>query len=115
MHDYLDDFPYHKDNNTISVFTRLSVPRFLDLIFLDEEIVRMRQIGEAMRAKAKVYSSMYKRNFEEDNMMLFFSNILAMYYPNLPSSEEIKPLIIHVPFSLLQEKEIQDLAYFVSL
>lgn len=47
--------------------------------------------------------------------MLFFSNILAIYYPNLFSSEEIKALIIHVPFSLLQEKEIQDLVYFVSL
>lgn len=45
----------------------------------------------------------------------YFTHILGIYYPNLPSSEEIKALIMHIPFSLLREKEIQDLAYFVSL
>ena len=45
----------------------------------------------------------------------YFTHILGIYYPNRPSSEEIKALIMHIPFSLLREKEIQDLAYFVSL
>lgn len=45
----------------------------------------------------------------------YFTHILGIYYPNLPSSEEIEALIMHIPFSLLREKEIQDLAYFVSL
>ena|GEM_PF-5524584 len=84
--------------------------RFLDFIFFGRENRSNGKIG-----KAKDYSSIYKCNFKVDNMMLFFSNILAIYYPNLFSSEEIKALIIHVPFSLLQEKEIQDLVYFVSL
>lgn len=56
-----------------------------------------------------------KRSWIPPKKDFYFTHILGIYYPNLPSSEEIEALIIHIPFSLLREKEIQDLAYFVSL
>lgn len=52
-------------------FALLNVRRVLAFMgFSDEKITQMYRTGEAVRAKAKVYSSMYKRYFEEDDTMM---------------------------------------------
>lgn len=54
-----------------SSFALLNVRRCLSFMgFSDEQIAGMARTGEAVRAKAKVYSSMYKRYFEEDDATL---------------------------------------------
>ncbi|KGN85647.1 MobV family relaxase [Porphyromonas gulae] len=52
-------------------FALLNVRRLLAFMgFSDEQVAQMYRTGEAVRAKAKVYSSMYRRYFEEDDTML---------------------------------------------
>lgn len=52
-------------------FALLNVRRLLAFMgFSDEQVAQMYRTGNAVRAKAKVYSSMYRRYFEEDDTML---------------------------------------------
>ncbi|MCI6153829.1 MAG: hypothetical protein PUI84_06285 [Bacteroidales bacterium] len=52
-------------------FALLNVRRVLGFMgFSDEQITQMYRTGNAVRAKAKVFSALYKRYFEEDGAML---------------------------------------------
>ncbi|WP_234983439.1 hypothetical protein [Porphyromonas cangingivalis] len=52
-------------------FALLNVRRLLAFMgFSDEQVTQMYRTGNAVRAKAKVYSSMYRRYFEEEDTML---------------------------------------------
>lgn len=54
-----------------SLFALLNVRRLLAFMgFSGEQITQMYRTGNAVRAKAKVYSSMYRRYFKEDDTML---------------------------------------------
>ncbi len=51
-----------------SLFALLNVRRLLAFMgFSGEQITQMYRTGNAVRAKAKVYSSMYRRYFKEDD------------------------------------------------
>lgn len=53
------------------LFALLNVRRSLAYMgFSDEQIARMYRTGESVQAKAKVFSALYKRYFEEDGAML---------------------------------------------
>ena len=52
-------------------FALLNIRRLLAFMgFSDEQVAQMYRTGNSVRAKAKVYSSMYRRYFEEDDTML---------------------------------------------
>lgn len=52
-------------------FALLNVRRLLAFMGLsDEQIARMYRTGESVQAKAKVFSALYKRYFEEEGAML---------------------------------------------